>query len=298
MPPDAKKKSYGQIIRYIPRHDNIGAASTEWAGFCPLKDGGAGNGQYYRENKDGHKEGQVNEELVELKKPGEEIVHGKTTTTRYEARFTRAIFEIVFDESWPVKPSKENDWGLRQNPCWPQDIAPNDPGYVLLTDDHWYQTAALAQGVLGQRELYAEAPPKDMVEAAERRKAGKRPHSPDDPGPNKQPEKNPPSKRALELVEDGFAISDANVTRRLTAEEIKRDIEIIRCSDRTCSDERNTLGDTEDGVLIVSGEAPPMIPPSNVDSVPTSLPKATTLISRVNKRSPASHELPAATAAV
>ncbi|EON63460.1 hypothetical protein W97_02688 [Coniosporium apollinis CBS 100218] len=88
MPPGTKEKKLGQIIRWLPRFENSGAANTEWARFCSKHDGGRGNGQL-QEN------GQINNDLVELIKPGKEIKspgeNGKmTTTTQFEAKFTRA----------------------------------------------------------------------------------------------------------------------------------------------------------------------------------------------------------------
>ncbi|CAG8961704.1 hypothetical protein HYFRA_00006244 [Hymenoscyphus fraxineus] len=39
--------------------------------------------------------------------------------------------------SWP--PSAPND-GLNQNPCWPRNIAPQDPGFTLFENDPYYRT--------------------------------------------------------------------------------------------------------------------------------------------------------------
>lgn len=300
MPPGAKEKKLGQIVRWLPGSQNSSAANTEWTKFCSNHDGGAGNGQFYsKDDKDGHKTGQVNEELVTLQNQGEEIRNkgpdGKTTTTtQYEAKYTRAVFEMKFDQQWPTMPSKGNDWGLKDNPCWPADIVPDEPGYVLLTDDKWYQTAAPQKD---QRALYAQAPPKEIVEAADGKRGQKRPRSPNDNGPDKQPQTNPPSKRALKIIEGGFAIQDVNITRRLTEQEMEQDVKIVQCADRTCSNEHRALGD-EDGFIVIPGEGPPMTPPTNVESDPTILPRAaTTLEIRVDKRRLASAELPVATAA-
>lgn len=300
MPPDAKEKNLGQIIRWLPGSENSGAANTEWRKFCANHDGVAGNGQFHKDDVKESKQGPVNEDLVSLKRPGKEIKNkgpdGKTTTTtEYEARFTRAVFEMQFDKLWPTTPSQDNDWGLKENPCWPEDIVPNDPGYALLTADKWYDTAPAT--VRDQRSLYAKPPPKEMIEAADGSKGKKRPHPDDDNGPNKKPPGNPPSKRALENIDGGLAIRDVNITRKLTDEEIGQDVEIIQCADPTCSKERRALED-EDGVLVISGKGPAMTPLGNVDAVHTINPKAaTTLEIRIENRKLAFPELPKATVA-
>jgi len=300
MPPDAKEKNLGQIFRWLPGSENSGAAYTEWRQFCTNHDGEAGNRQFHKDDKKEPKRGQVNEDLVSLKKPGKEIKNKgpnekSTTTTEYEARFTRAVFEMQFDKLWPTMPSQDNNWGLRENPCWPEDIVPNDPGYALLKDDKWYDIAP--SKVRDQRSLYAKPPPEEMIEAADGPNRKERPHPDDDNGRNQKPPGNPPSKRALEIIDDGLAIRDVNITRRLTDEEIERDVEIVQCADRTCSKERRALED-EDGVLVISGKGPAMTPPTNVETIPTINPRAaTTLGIRVENLKLASPELPVATVA-
>ncbi len=294
MPQDSKERQLGQMIRYIPGSENGGAAKSLWAAFCSKNDGGQGNGQF--------KNADVNKDLVSLSGPGKVIKNEgddkkTTTSTQYEAQYTRAVIEIKFPHDWPQKAGAKNNWGLEENPCWPQDIVPNDPGYVLLTNDNWYTTRMPSEDL---RKSYSKRPPADVKAKADKLQGQKRPASPNDSGSNKQPKAKPPSapsKRALEYIEDGFAIRDVNLTRRLTEEEMKRDVEIIQCTDRTCSKERRALGD-EDGVLVIPGEAPPMTPPTNVDTVPTILPRARTLEAKVDKRKMASPEFPAATAVV
>lgn len=136
-----------------------------------------------------------------------------------------------------------------------------------------------------------------MIEAADGPKGKKRPHPDDDNGRNKKPPGNLPSKRALEIIDDGLAIHDVNITRRLTDEEIERDVEIIQCADRTCSKERRALED-EDEVLVIGEKGPAMKYSTNVDTVPTINPRAaTTLEIRVENRKLTSLELPVATVA-
>lgn len=291
------EKSFGQLVRWLPAPENDGAGSM-WRAFCDNNDGGAGNGQLHtKDDSKGHERGQVNEGLVTLKGQGTTIVNtGKdgdtTTTTQYEAKFQRAVFEMAF-EWFSLTPSRSNDWGLRENPCWPKDIVPNNPGYVLLTSDSWYSTASPKPDP-DLRGSYSKAPPESLIESADGKRGQKRPHSPDDNAPNKQQANNPPSKRALQIIEDGLVIRDANVTRRLTEEEMKRNIEIIPCADRTCSKERRTFGN-EDRLIFIPGEGPPMMPSTNPDSVPTVLPRTPTGATGVDKRSSASLTLPAMT---
>jgi hypothetical protein len=47
----------------------------------------------------------------------------------------RPIFKIT---DWDGLP--DDDWdGLKDNPCWPQHLAPDDPGWALLYEDEFYQ---------------------------------------------------------------------------------------------------------------------------------------------------------------
>ncbi|KAJ8612419.1 hypothetical protein MRB53_037460 [Persea americana] len=45
---------------------------------------------------------------------------------------------MAFDWAGKEAPNAGNNWHLTDNPCWPSDIVPGDPGYVLLADDPWY----------------------------------------------------------------------------------------------------------------------------------------------------------------
>ena len=88
-------------------------------------------------------------------------------------------------------------------------------------------------------------------------------------------------------------IRDVNLTRRLTDEEIKQNVEVLDCADRTCSNERRALGDED--FIVIPGVGPQMTPPTEVDSVPTIVPEATTLETKVETRKAISPELPAPT---
>lgn len=65
------------------------------------------------------------------------VVRGDKRYIERSARVTvnkRPEFSI---SSWP--PSAPND-GLNQNPCWPRNIAPLDPGFTLFENDPYYNT--------------------------------------------------------------------------------------------------------------------------------------------------------------
>jgi hypothetical protein len=66
-----------------------------------------------------------------------------------------AVFEIKHWEHTQI--TSLADDGLSENRCWPSTLAPNDPGFALLTDDEWYlnhPAAAIST------YLYSALPPK------------------------------------------------------------------------------------------------------------------------------------------
>lgn len=299
---NANDVQFGQLVRWIPGSENGGAAGM-WKGFCANNDGGNGNFQTYTKDEKAkkHRKGSINTELVtgvgQALSEGEHEGADGTMTTTYtydNAKFQRAVFEMKFDWAGVDPPSKP-DWGLKANPCWPQGIVPNDPGYVLVTNDKWYDNPPNPD----YRKSYSEPPPNDLVTQAKIPTGGKRPGSPsnNNPNPPKQANTGPGGqKRALGIIEDGFVIHDVNLTRRLTDEEIKQNVEVLDCADRTCSNERRALGDDDD-FIVIPGVGPQMTPPTEVDSVPTIVPRATTLETKVETRKAISPELPAPTVA-
>jgi hypothetical protein len=59
------------------------------------------------------------------------------TKTRYNVGLTvshRPEFTVA---QWDHIVNSQDD-GLSENPCWPKDIAPLDPGFTLLTFDKYY----------------------------------------------------------------------------------------------------------------------------------------------------------------
>ena len=269
-----------QLIRWIPGSQNSGAAKA-WTGFCDREDGGRGNGAQ-------NEEGEVDETKKHLFKFGnkdkqESKKVGQGTTTLYHtytASFTRAVFSMDFG-AWKEKPSESNDFLLKKNPCWPEAIVPDDPGFCLLNSDPYNVKHKPKNGP--DRKDYENQPLQKHIQAAEQwvkhnqpdNISGKRPPSPGDPGtppPDKAQQQGGKQRRALEVEDGQLYIRDDNFnsTRLLSDEEVKRDVEIIQCEDRTCSKERRDLG--EDGTLVIPPKGPSMSPPEDVQAAATQIP--------------------------
>lgn len=292
-------------MRYLPREENAQAANEVWASFCREHDGGEGNGQRVNVNRKpwtgfkGKAEGEVplERELLDLrgKSKVESDDKGKTTTyttTWNDVPFTRAVFEIDFDFKGSEEPTEKNDWLLPKNPCWPKDLIPNDPGYVLLTEDNWYQTHKFPNGFNKQQTLAScsKAPPEEWVQEAEQRGAqvpAKRPHP-----PRHLAERAEPGMK-LEYVEDTLVLRDdaRNTSRRLTKEELDDRVEVIRCASRRCEREREEFHE-EDGFVYVPRNGPPSRPAGNL-AVPTQASTfATSLVEVSSEKSAAALDRP------
>ncbi len=307
------EKDAGQLIRYLPAGENSRAAQKDWTNFCNKNDGGEGNGQYKKkkDDKDLNEDRSIKSELVPNPKSiGHKTEQHKGTTTShitYEADYQRAVFSLTFDWAGVPKPDEKNSFGLQMNPCWPQAILPNDPGFALLTNDPWYTKLGHVPNP-DTRPQYSKQPTDDMKKAAEvwnkdnpggagdKHGANTPPAVPDDAN-NKKP--NPPGgghKRDLEMLDDGLAIRELNTTRRLTEEEVKRDVEVINCADRKCSKERRAYAKDDDAVLVIPGAPPPTVPSTNADTAPTIKPRAAaTMEIKMRQRNVASPQLPEAT---
>ncbi|KAF2798067.1 hypothetical protein K505DRAFT_322158 [Melanomma pulvis-pyrius CBS 109.77] len=279
------KAGAAQIIRWLPQKDND-AGGKVWAGFCNKYDGGKGNGQLRAQNKKkGYAEGEINNDLVKLGKKGNEKVKKPspqakaTTTTPYEATFTRAVFKIEFDWGLKGAPNKGNDWFLSDNACWPKAIATDDPGYNLLTDDAWYTTAGTPQQQADrkkQKALYAKAPPANYVTKAIK------------------PKKRNAAflhEREFEILEDGYGVRHGNISRRL----VDGEFEIIQCTSKDCKEERSLLSEDEIAAVIPAPEEKREMLPGRSEALPTAVPESKFIVS-ADKREAASPELPAATA--
>ncbi|KAK0610895.1 hypothetical protein B0T14DRAFT_500090 [Immersiella caudata] len=67
-----------------------------------------------------------------------------TVFTTVSVQTGHAVFDIQDWDNLPEEPDALPDdqkWhGLKENPCWPKALAPEDPGFVLLTNDEFYMT--------------------------------------------------------------------------------------------------------------------------------------------------------------
>ena len=268
----------GQAIRWVPGQENR-IAGQIWGDFCNTMDGGPGNGQTDKDGSYNTKGG--DDALVEF---GKKSKVDKDDTTHFDiATYQRAIFKIAFapgDDNC----FKENDYRLEDNPCWPKKILPKDPGFVLLGNDPWYNNRPDAKRYTDQYRN-----PRDgLFEELERNAAAQ--------GSNQGGNSGQSHKRELKVIDEGvLVVREANLTRRVTDEEIEHDIEVIKCKDRTCSKERRDLAD-EDGLTFIDGQPPRMSPPEEVPVQPTLVPRGERSVSgRLHRRGELNPGLPAAT---
>ncbi|KAJ4354353.1 uncharacterized protein N0V89_006088 [Didymosphaeria variabile] len=296
MPNVPKAQNTGQIVRWLPQGENKGAGSI-WKEFCEKFDGGEGNGRFHKQDSPGGiKKGDLNMNNVETsvgaikKRIGND--KSTTTTTTIHATYTRAVFSMKFDNNWPLKPDKANNWGLEENPCWPKAIVPEDPGFVLLTDDNWYKTADGAWADIDKAranvkaELYAKKPKakdqaaqaamKARIAAADAIKATWK--------------RGLPS-LDLEVLDDGLGIRNANTSERLDA----RKYEVIECETADCANERRGLN-ADEIAAILPGRNAELVEPVPADAVATSVPQTLVKVVRAETGSGVRAELPRATA--
>jgi hypothetical protein len=276
MPADTtanKGNKRPQIIRWLPEGDNVKGGEI-WTRFCSKNDGGKGNGQMKVKNKMEI----PNLDLQKLQSKREQV-NGQTTTTYYDATYTRAVFSMSFDWGGKPAPGPSNDWYLYDNPCWPKPIAIDDPGYVLATDDNWYATAGSQQQKDNrkiQKALYKDAPPANYLQKAikpKRRRAGNG-YAPRDVGV---------------LCDD--VLLGINSTASRTGE---AGYEIIDCTTSDCQEERKWVRDEEIVAVIPAVVARQGLPSTNVDAVPTDAVGADMLLP--SKRNEVGPELATATA--
>lgn len=273
-------------MRYLPRNQNSGAANRQWTGFCNKYDGGIGNGQYRRSGDD-RKE--INRELVSLGAYDIRSKHG-TTTTLYFAQYTRAVFEMTFDNA-ALRAEESNLWLLNKNPCWPEKIVPNDPGFVLMKDDKYYNRQPSDWRKRVRDGLYkSDKIPTDIMKYAQ--DVGY--DSKRDIAAIFEDESEVPqlSGRSLERIDDSgsLVLREANFSRRFSEEEVERDVQVIQCNSKDCSEELAARKNLDDGALVSRGETQPAEPHANAEAKAT--PQATTVITKVDERSAASPILP------
>lgn len=123
------KTQKGQVVRWIPQKDNGGAGSSGdlWKGACfkgaiePIDD----------------------TEIERLVKQKAGVPKRNGNTNQYYVDITGPFhpsFSITNWQHHAVYPNTRDD-GLSENTCWPQKIAPKDPGFTLLTFDKYYNGA-------------------------------------------------------------------------------------------------------------------------------------------------------------
>ncbi|KAF6798122.1 glycoside hydrolase family 18 protein [Colletotrichum sojae] len=184
------------------------------------------------------------------------------------------------------------DWtgGLRDNPCWPIDMATGDPGYAILTDDKWYDGPWIPAADKAQRPQYRLAPSEASFNAAVRRKFAR--EFPDETFPGDGIWPWPlPLKRSLDggdeglqrltpLMDGGFALRGANSSRRLTDEE-RRSIEeelgkdannVVECDDPSGGKEIKAFGRGGVVIPVVAATTLATVPSTNLDARPTEVP--------------------------
>ncbi|KAI5364484.1 hypothetical protein Slin14017_G043740 [Septoria linicola] len=276
-----REKEWGQRIRLIPSGENGGAGNL-WQGFCAQHDGGKYNNQRVRipdfddntevilEDETEFLKEKLNEKLLApLGKPNTKIGDKADTHSYATVTYTRAVFELEFNWGNMEVPSAQNNWYLDKNPCWPRYIAGDDPGFVLLADDPWYD----GHPDLKKRVDRWARPPtdKEKADAAKAKAADESSDDSDGPPPAKAPKLNPPAAdsrkfKRLDLVDGRLVLRDeiSNATRPLTADEIRHNVEVSDCADRHCSRERRNGEDS----LFLPGSGPPPTPSVNV-AVPT-----------------------------
>jgi hypothetical protein len=114
--------STGQLIRYLPGDENIGAAHM-WGSVCmsaPL--GALSDKDFYDKVKSAANNRPVN-------RPTGATVYA-TVTVPYHPEFTI--------DSWGHSGAPPANDGLDVNDCWPKEIARQDPGFPLLLCDPYY----------------------------------------------------------------------------------------------------------------------------------------------------------------
>jgi hypothetical protein len=127
----------GQLMRWLPAGENRGAAEM-WRGAC------------FKPSIDGFDEQQFKDNMGrDLKK--QSVV--ETITTGKNKDITKTVTQTFFSATvskmpefsiaaWKPKPLVNKDDGLWENTCWPRNIAPQDPGFVLLGVDLFYGEGA------------------------------------------------------------------------------------------------------------------------------------------------------------
>ncbi|KAI0888397.1 glycosyl hydrolases family 18-domain-containing protein [Annulohypoxylon maeteangense] len=200
-----RENSPKQYIRFAPGSQNGGAGSSLFRlRFCGYDDHG-----------DLPVEKVGVSHIKDINKGGYKI-----RIMHYSARTTRKAVRIDFDNG-VVGPAGDQ-YGLTANPCWPSTLL-YDPGFALLTDDEYYDAHKDAQAYA--RRNYKGLIPQDVLGNHQPR-----------PGYTKR------DRKAHDLDPNAWVFDDGNSTRRVTDEELREDLGILRCSSADCQEEMKVLG--------------------------------------------------------
>lgn len=174
---------------------------------------------------------------------------------------------------------------------WPKDIVPEDPGYVLMTNDKWYDSHEGYPNAKLWRNRYASAPSRDEIEAAQNRQTSSSRH-------DQASKKNSP--RAVGAVAEGSQFDRGpliardlkiNATRPLTDGGIRHQIEVVLCKDKECS--AWLQGRDIDDAAVLPAILPSSAPSANHDAVPTPTPtKSMRTETKAQKRTNVFPDLP------
>ncbi|KAL2063178.1 hypothetical protein VTL71DRAFT_6250 [Oculimacula yallundae] len=153
----AEKNGLEQRVRFIPSSENRGAGQI-WAGFCNNNAALSTKRNWNDAIKSTETKSFIQKGWIQtvgqaiVDKP---LVLQKTTSkssshaapkngqlifviaivSTVSVNTGRAVFTIA---DWDGLPD-DKDWhGLKENPCWPKVMVPDDPGWVLLTNDEFY----------------------------------------------------------------------------------------------------------------------------------------------------------------
>ncbi|TGJ83730.1 hypothetical protein E0Z10_g5022 [Xylaria hypoxylon] len=219
-----------QYIRFSPGRQNGGAGSLFSLGFCEYDS--QGNLPVER----------VNERYV-----SDRVVGGlKRRVTHYMARTTRRAVRIDFINV----ADPDGQAGLSVNPCWPEVLL-EDPGFALLTDDRYYAAHRDAQRY--GKANYPGLIPSDVLGNHQRQQ-----------GFRKRDEES------HELDPEAWVYDDGNSTRRVTEDELVRDLGILRCNSADCHEEMQQLG-IESAPVVRSAETSdhPAVPTTFASRTPS-----------------------------
>ncbi|KAF2132617.1 carbohydrate-binding module family 24 protein [Dothidotthia symphoricarpi CBS 119687] len=129
----------GQLIRWIPWNENQGAGNN-WKSTCfipPLEGSRLSDAEFARR-----------------------FNAANNKVNRVKQMVTQTFAQIEVDHrpefsfgSWGHTGQADRDDGLWDNPCWPNVLAPEDPGFCIMNFDPWYR------GIPPPYNYRAAAPP-------------------------------------------------------------------------------------------------------------------------------------------